>query len=373
MSVRTIRTMLVAAVFAAPAGAAGQAPSACNGQRHCIEVPSYVAMVTDFRESTAGHDRLLSVTVRFENRTTRPLVLGYVQGSALGIDDQGNRYTPVNGSLRGLGEIAGGRFDPKFVLQPGESGDGRIELTWRPGNAIVGTSYVVEMAVREIDPVAGNQWRLGREHAMQFRGFTSAAAAGAAATPAATPVGAAAVEPLRDVCENRPACYAAGPFVAEISRVTESRQNHNSYFYQILTISLRFRNLTNQPLVLAYRDGSAIALDDQGNRYTPTSADTHVKGMGISRPNRADASFTLRPGETREATFQVRFQARPRNVVGTSYTFDLAVEELEVLPRNQLRTIREFAVGYRDVTAGTPAAAPADAARRLLDAIRRRP
>lgn len=373
MSARTIRTLLVAAAFAAPAGGVvAQARTACDGDAHCVEVPNFVATVTDFRESRTGHAMLLSVTVRFQNRTNRPLVLGYVQGSALGIDDQGNRFTPVSGSLRGLGEIASSRFDPKFVLQPGESGDGRIELTWRPGNAIVGTRYVVELAVREIDPVAGNQWRLGREHALQFRGFTSAAA-GTTDAPLTTPVSAGPAEPLPDFCENRAGCYAAGPFVAEIARVSESRQTHVSYFYHILTFSIRFRNVTNQPLVLAYGAGSAIALDDQGNRYAPTTDGNHVKGMGISRRNSADASFTLRPGETREATFQLRFQARPQHVLGTTYTLDLAVEQLEVLPRNQLRTLREYAVGYRDLPIGTPAAAPADAARRLLDAIRRRP
>lgn len=371
MSDRTVRHLLVALLSAATAGdAAGQASSACSGQAHCVEVPSFVATVTDFRESRTAHAMVLSVTVRFQNRTGRPLVLGYVQGSALGIDDQGNRFTPVSGSLRGLGEVTGSRFDPKFVLQPGETGDGRIELTWRPGNAIVGTRFAVEMAVREIDPVAGNQWRLGREHALQFRDFTSAAAP---APASAAPVSAAVPPVLTDYCENRAACYAAGPFVAEVSRIAESRQNHNSYFYHSLTFTLRFRNVTNQPLVLAYGHRSASAVDDQGNRYGPTADANHVRGMGISRGNSADASFALRPGETREATFEVRFQARPQHVLGTSYSFDLAVEQLEVLPRNQLRTMREFAVGYRDLTVGTPAASPVDPARRLLDAIRRRP
>jgi hypothetical protein len=369
----TSRTMpfLAAGLALAVAGNAGaQSAGACGTQPHCVEVTTFVATVTDFRESTTGYNQVLSVTVRFRNTTTRPLVLGYVAGSALATDDEGNRYTPVAGSLRGLGEITTSRFDPKFVLQPGESSDGRIELSWRRGNQIMGTRYVVELAVREIDPVQGNQWRLGREHALQFRGFGPAAeTTPAAPAPVAAP--STPAEPLPDPCEGKTRCYAAGPFVAELTRLNESRQNHNNYFYHILTFTVRFRNLSDQPVVLAYADGSAVVVDDQGNRYGPMPSGQAVSGIGISRRNTADPSFALRPGEARDATFQMRFQARPRAVLGTSYTFDFAVEQLEMLPRNQMRTMREFTLGFRDVRVGGQTVG--DAARGLLDAIRGRP
>jgi len=348
---------LLLALGAAPVAAGQTGP--CAEVPHCVEVTSFVATVTDFRESATTYDQVLSITVRFRNKLNRPLTLGYVQGSGLGTDDQGNRYLAVAQSLRGIGAIAGNTFDPKFVLQPGETSDARLEFTFRKGNAILGTRYVIELAVREIDPLQGNQWRLGREHSLQFSGFGAPAVA--AATPAAG-APAAAVEPLADPCEGVERCYAAGPFVAELTRVAESKTTYD----HLLTFTMRIRNLSNQPLVLAYSARTAVALDDRGNRYGPTSAN-HVRGMGVSQGTQADPSFTLRPGEAREATFQLTFRVG-RNVLGTSYTFDLALEQLEMLPRNQMRTQREFAVGFRDLTMSGPNAA--SAAKGVLDVLR---
>jgi hypothetical protein len=59
-----------------------------------------------------------------------------------------------------------------------------------------------------------------------------------------------------------------------------------------------------------------------------------------------------------------------RAVLGTSYTVDFAVEQLEILPRNQIRTQREFTLGFRDITLAGPG--PAKAAKGLLDALRGR-
>ena len=148
--------------------------SVCGGDPHCAEVSSFVATVTDFRESLNGGERVVGVTVRFRNRTSGPLTLGYVFGSGVVTDDRGNRYTTGNygGNVRGLGVIApGGQIDPKFSLRPGESADARFEFTWSPGRALFGTRFVVELAVREIQAVGGDQWRLGQEHALHFRGF----------------------------------------------------------------------------------------------------------------------------------------------------------------------------------------------------------
>jgi hypothetical protein len=356
---RTLAPLAAAAALLAPAGA--QAQAACQDQPHCAETSRFVATVTDFRESTSGYDRVVSVTLRIRNTSPRPLTLGYVQNSGLVTDDQGNRYQARDASLRGLGVVSGNTFDAKFTLPPGEFGDGRLEFAFRPGNAILGTRYVLELAVREIDPLQGNQWRLGREHALQYRGF-GAPEPVAAAAPAPAPA-APAPEPTNP-CEGRDRCYAAGPFMAEVTRVDESKAS----YYQILTISVRFRNLGGSPLVLAYASGTALAVDDQGNRYGP-AASNHVRGIGLTSRGRADPSFSLRPGESREATFQMAF--RPgRAVIGTVYAFDFAVEELELLPRSQIRTVREYTLGYRDLTASGPGAGAA--ARGVLDALRGR-
>lgn len=357
------RMLIPAALLtvALPWSLTAQAADPCAGIARCYSTSTFSATLTDFRESAGAYDRILSVTLRITNTLDRPLILGYVAGSALATDDQGNRYQMSQGSLRGLGEVRGNTFDAKFTLRPGESADARFELSFRPGNAILGTQFALELAIREIDALAGNQYRLGREHSLQYRGLGEApvvaTAPAAAVTPAADPLAAVPIDP----CGDRARCYATGPFMAEITSFTDSKSSYDHY----LTFTVRFRNLSAEPVVLAYAAGSAMAQDDQGNRYR--AAQNFPKGIGISQSNKVDPSFRLRPGESREATFQMVF--RPgKAVLGTSYTVDFAVEQLEILPRNQIRTQREFTLGFREMTLAGPS--PAKAAKGLLDALR---
>jgi len=145
----------------------------CGGNPRCDQVSSFVATATDLRESVIGGasdpTRVVGLTVRFRNTTVGPLILGYVLGSGVVTDDRGNRYT--TGSVRGLGVIGGGPIDAKFVLRAGQSGDARFEFMWASRGTIFGTRFVVELTVREIESLAGNQWRLGQEHSLHFRGF----------------------------------------------------------------------------------------------------------------------------------------------------------------------------------------------------------
>ncbi|MGE0554238.1 MAG: hypothetical protein AB7R55_12485 [Gemmatimonadales bacterium] len=82
-----------------------------------------------------------------------------------------------------------------------------------------------------------------------------------------------------------------------------------------------------------------------------------MRGIGVVTGVSADASFRLDPGKARTATFAVRFQAGRRQV-GTRYAFDATIAELELLPSNQVRTVREHALGFRDVTPGVWSASP---------------
>lgn len=168
-------------------GAPGRPVSLCGGNVRCAEVTPFAATITDFRTSTAGSDRIVSITVRLQNKTANPLILGYLQGSGLILDDQGNRYGIYgNNGIRGIGQITGTTFDPKFVLQPGEASDARFEFGWRPAaaNQIYGTVYDLDLALREIDPVTGNQYRLGKEHALKIRRLAPAGPAVATGAPA---------------------------------------------------------------------------------------------------------------------------------------------------------------------------------------------
>jgi hypothetical protein len=331
--------------------------SACGDNPRCAEVSTFVATVTDLRPSvTPGGNprRLISVTVRFRNSTATPLVLGFVTGSGVVTDDRGNRYVINGDGVRGIGEVGSGSIDPKFALRAGETADAWFEFYWVPRGAVVGTRPVVELAVREIQSFPGNQWQLGREYVLQFSGFDDAGGAVAstarAAAPASNP-GNGVVGPAsatNDVCAKKPDCFSSGPFVAEITRMSPSQVQA----VRDIQFSVRFRNVSGQPLVLAHTPQSMLVVDDQGNRYTSHWGNlTEVREMGLANGMQSDPSFVLQPGADREATYQVRFSPGASPVrYGNTYNVDFAIEELELLPANQVRSVRQFPVGFRDVS-----------------------
>jgi hypothetical protein len=330
------------------------AVSACGDDTRCVEVSSFVANVTDVRESITGNIgmpiRVMAVTLRFRNRTNGPLALGYVAGSGVVIDDRGNRYITDSRRIRGIGEVSAGAIDPKFVLRPGESGDTRFEFSWQPMGALIGTHPVIDIAVREIESLAGNQWRLGREYALHFSGFDGPPAVVASAPVASPPGGPVpATAAATDACAKKQDCYSTGTFVAEITRMSTSKSER----FRDIQFSVRFQNLTARPLALGQTQWSTLVVDDVGNRYTSAwTALPEVRGMGLVRAGQQpDPSFVLQPGASREANYAVRFDAGAARL-GSVYNVDFAVEELELLPGNQVRAVRQFPVGFRDVKIG---------------------
>ncbi len=392
--VPTLTAALALAVLAPALGAQQNDP--CGGDARCTAVTNFTAKVADFRNSTQGRTRIVTTTVRFENRTTRPLTLAYVQNSGIVTDDQGNRYVVYgNNSVRGIGLVRNNTFDPKFTLRPGESGDARFEFVWSPGrNDIFGTKFEVELSVREIEPLAGNQFRLGREHALHFRGFgdaTIAAAAGETSSAAvqqpggamaAAPAAAAATMPAADPCGATPHCYGAGAFTAEVARVSGSRGANNTGDH-MLRIVLRIRNVSDGPIVLGYQSNSGLAIDNYGNRYNWGRAGTHdqsASGIGTVTSRAADPQFALSPGESRDATFELRRYGTGRNAIGSAFNYSLALVQLEVLPGSQVRSVREYSLTFDDLTVGTPSAAGQQVndeveklGRKLIDRLRKKP
>jgi hypothetical protein len=359
---------------AAPAPAPAKAPAPppapiCGGAPQCTEVNTFAATVSDFRFSTSGNTRIVTATVRFQNKLARPLILGYLSGSGVAIDDRGNRFQMNESTgLRGMGVAAPNRIDPKFLLMPGQSADARVEYQWHPGGGeIFGTAYDLEFAVREILPVSATQFRVGLEHPLKWRGLAPPETSAAPAPTPTAQLAAAAIEPQVDHCEGLPRCYSAGPFIAQVQQVTDSRNGTN----QIVGFKLRFRNVSAQPLVLAYKYGTALAIDNNGQRFNPAGTNP-VLGIGVSRRGVANADFLLQPGQSRDATFQVQRYVG-RSLVGTGFTFDVAIEQLEVLPANQLRTLREFSLSFPDLTANNPAGQSLDdASKRLRELFRRK-
>jgi hypothetical protein len=359
---------------AAPLTVSG--PPVCGTRPFCTETSSFGLVVSDFQAILQNTNaKTLTVRLSFKNKLNRPLILGYVSGSGIATDDRGNRYVPQGErAIQGIGLVQGNSADAKFILQPGESSAARFEFVWHSsGQEIFGVSFQLDLAIREVDLIAGNQLRLGREHALHFSGLANRADSPAPPAPRAPTVlaqpavpdgpAAPAAPPQVDACAGRPRCYSAGPFAAEITGLTPSTLAAYNPPLDMLQARVRFRNLTNQPVILAYVDKSAVISDNYGGRYTVTSAayGDGAKGIGIVQPDKADSQFVLGPGASGDAAFTLSRRRGRNDPVGATFSFDLTIAQLEVLPSRQIRTIREYSLGFAGLSAavgGTTDATP---------------
>jgi hypothetical protein len=150
--------------------------SACANRPLCYEGNDFVATVTEFRTSTDPRGiRIIDAMMHFQNKTNQQISLGYVDGSGSAIDDMGNRLAlnTYNGGVRGMGIVAGNNVDPKFSLPPSGGGDARFELYWIPGGKLSGVNYEMELSIREMNRVEGNQWTLGDETLLHYQGLAN--------------------------------------------------------------------------------------------------------------------------------------------------------------------------------------------------------
>lgn len=346
------------------------ASAACAPAQLCSETSTFITQVTDFRTSIKGTQRAATATVRMQNRTDHPLTLTYVSGSGVVIDDQGNRYGVDDfrnsNAVRAIGIINRQTFDPKFTLQPGESGDARFEFTWYPGKSIVGTVFQMELTLREIDSLAGGQQKPGREHALQFQDLRDKlAGAQAPAVASTTPAAIGTAMSSSDPCAGNTRCRSAGPVVAEVTQLTTSTQGNN----HLVRVGLKLRNASDQQLILGYVTDSGVMVDNYGNRYIVDSrSNSNVQGIGQVSRSKADPQFVLNPGESRNAVLQYS-RYIGKTAIGTVFAPDLALKQLEILPSQQIREVREYSLSFSDVTAGG-AASVDDAARQLSDGLK---
>lgn len=170
------------------------------------------------------------------------------------------------------------------------------------------------------------------------------------AEPAA---GGASTPPAADPCNGAGTCYFGGTFVAEVARVTASRPSAGPVNATVVyRVDVRFRNVSTKPIVLAHVADSARIVDDRGNEYRYWNPRVNITGIGLVGNNSIDDSFVIRPNESRNATFELRFVYDSRKKVpGTTFSFDFEIDEIEPLSDQQVRIARKNAVGFRDLSA----------------------
>jgi hypothetical protein len=177
----TIASLVLAvSAFAQASAAPAQAPTICGNQPLCFEASDFAATITDFRTSLTGGYHLMDVTIRFTNKTNGLLIMGYANGSGTATDDRGNRYVLWGGNaLRGMGYVNGQQFDPKFQVRAGGYGDARFELLLQGNPQVLGFTFELDLTVNEINAFQGNQYTLGGEFPLIWKGLQNGAAGAA--------------------------------------------------------------------------------------------------------------------------------------------------------------------------------------------------
>src|SRR6266481_3961439 len=194
---------------ASPSGQQPNNTGACGGQPLCVETNDFIATVTSFRTSTGGTSRIINVSVRFQNRTAQPLVLGYVANSGITTDELGNRYIVYGGNgFRGIGLVYGNTFDPRLTLRPAGTGDAQFEMHLPATSQNVGQTFTVDLTIDEIN-TTGNQPALGGEFPLHFEGLANGVSQGVGSVAGAPDGLANAVSNLKSIFGKKKAVQNA--------------------------------------------------------------------------------------------------------------------------------------------------------------------
>lgn len=187
------------------------------------------------------------------------------------------------------------------------------------------------------------------------------ACAAALLTALALPAAMAAGDPCAGVAN----CRNLGPFTATVVKVNVTRQDRVTA-YQGVRTTVRFINVSDRPLILGYRDRSSAVSDNQGLAYRWSAK---AYGIGVVARGSADPQFQLAPGESREASFDGVLQYSMRSqVAGNVFSHDITIVELGLVGAQQVRELRDHAIGFTGLTAssgfaaGTPDATAAPVA-----------
>lgn len=175
---------------------------------------------------------------------------------------------------------------------------------------------------------------------------------------------------ISDPCAGNMRCYASGPVVADVVQLISAQKERNNHSVRV---SVRLRNISDQPIALGYKTNSGTMLDNLGHEYkVDWRNDSNVAGIGQVSRTKADPQFTLRPGEARTATFNYsRYVGK--TAMGTVFNPSLVVAQLEVIPGNQVRSVSEYSINFTNIAPGNfnnPVSSIDDAGRQLAEGLK---
>lgn len=299
-------------------------PLAAAAQTTKVESSAFKAEVTSFQTAVAAGNtgnHYITATVHLQNKTKFPLILGASANAFNVTDDQGNRYAAV--SFRGIQPASNGSIDTKFVLDPESGSDMLVEFVWHQAPSVIfGVSFDMNMGIRELKKLEGNQYQLGAETPVHFTGLKT---------------GYTSV----DTSDHK---LDAGPFRAQVTR---ARFGRSGRWQVVADFTMKLENTTDKPMILAYERSSAYGIDNEGNFYGRGAASANnvqVTGIGEVSHDQADPQFVLAPGESKEV--QVTISRAQRFTPGTEFNLYVALQSLEILPSKQIRSLRQYSLAF---------------------------
>lgn len=158
---------------------------------------------------------------------------------------------------------------------------------------------------------------------------------------------------VEDPCQGKARCAASGPFLAEIVELTPAPLPSGGKAHTV-RLNLRFRNISSEPIVLAYVATTSTLFDVNGNQYVYVRSgrwDASATGIGLVQGHRIDPQFVLKPGEARNAAFQVTRPAPPADTIGTPSTYDITIAQLEARQNVAPSSKAQFALHFAGLDA----------------------
>jgi hypothetical protein len=326
-------------------------PSVCLSVPFCEEVNNFAATVTRFQAGSTQPVKL-NVNIQFQNKSDEPVALGYLAGSAVATDEQGHQYAVDDSEIRDIGVIKSGAVEEPLVLHSGQTRDVPFSFVGPAGQESHGSTFVVQVIVRQIHSLQKGRLELGAATSLRFAGLSSDAVSPVWSQPK---VERTTAEPQPEHCVGAVGpCYDAGPFTAVLLGLSQAKAGGGRH--HSVRLNLAFKNWTSQDLILGYKGSTSSMTDNLSNAYTwgrPGTYDTSVEGMGIVVPGRAyEAKFRLTPGETRNAAFTLIRYNSGNHQIGKPFTFDTVIAELKAFPSpQQAEIVREYNLHFSDVAA----------------------
>lgn len=130
-------------------------------------------------------------------------------------------------------------------------------------------------------------------------------------------------------CGKSPKCFDAGNYTVTVTDVIES-QTPNS---RLVRLIVRFENVSDQRVILAYRVHSSFLLDNFRNRYfcckgAETSTDPSAVGIGTDMDGKVDSQFRLQPKQSGSVSFDL-CRPRPPDQEASYYDFDVMIDQID--------------------------------------------